>query len=460
MSSEAEIERIQSLCTLALQGRGSDESLEALEALGKLCAQRRPYQHPEKGADNTVSFLPSLIPENITQECIRIVESLARNGCLSTNPDSVDGLPSLHLNLISDGRSVAKVDSVEENDFQRALEQLRSLLLPFLEETLLPRAREMTGSDNLRIGDVFLRRYGQNVVEENSRQGISAHYDVFSRITSVVAMDNVASEGTNGLFTTLLDAAGRTSNHASLRRFFPLCPGDAVLHTWEVLHGVDVQPGINRTSLIVWFVEGDNTGSDSDCGGFPSPWLLSSKSSFPDVQQFVLGSAYESAGIEKSLDDIFNLYFKSARKGNTFALTRLGSLFEEMPISRHHLACVDEILKGQNDNIFPEAVFNTMSNEEMVPLRLWYEASIRGNPLAMRSLGDEIMHCASVNGDRACRVFAAILFGMAAQQNDHYGKEALERLVAFEVAVEKISDQETFSASPVVKVATSASMYI
>ena len=104
---------------------------------------------------------------------------------------------------------------------------------------------------------MFLRRYGQDIGGQNdlSRNGISAHYDVFSKVTAVIALDDVAADGRNGLFTTSTDDKGQTSNHKSLRRFFPLQKGDCVIHTWDVLHGVDVKPGLDRTSLIVWFDE-------------------------------------------------------------------------------------------------------------------------------------------------------------------------------------------------------------
>ena len=47
------------------------------------------------------------------------------------------------------------------------------------------------------------------------------------------------------------------SSHAVLKQFFPLQTGDGVIHSFDVLHGVDMDPSIDlsRTSLIIWFVD-------------------------------------------------------------------------------------------------------------------------------------------------------------------------------------------------------------
>jgi hypothetical protein len=37
------------------------------------------------------------------------------------------------------------------------------------------------------------------------------------------------------------DHQAQVLNHAALRRFFPLACGDGVVHTWDVIHGVDVE---------------------------------------------------------------------------------------------------------------------------------------------------------------------------------------------------------------------------
>ena len=206
------------------------------------------------------------------------------------NPDSVDGLPSLHLNLVSGGKPIAERDADLPDVLEQGLQKLFAMVKPYIYEKLLPNVQQLTNDSSIRVSDIFLRRYGDDIGDEGtSRNGISAHYDVFSKVTSVIAMDNTAAEGTNGLFTIETAYNGNTSNHAALRRFFPLEQGDGVVHTWDVLHGVDVAPNSDRTSLIVWFTTDEALDYQET---MTPPWLIKHPNIDTDnVAQFVLASA-------------------------------------------------------------------------------------------------------------------------------------------------------------------------
>ena len=91
--------------------------------------------------------------------------------------------------------------------------------------------------------------------------------------------------------------------------------GDGVVHTFDILHGVDVDPDLNRsrTSLIVWFVDRKCEGSDAR-----RVWL---ENRSDDVSQFVSGLASE---VENGASaETLELYLSSASQGNIFALTAL-----------------------------------------------------------------------------------------------------------------------------------------
>jgi len=239
----------------AIQYRRQPKGLAALAKLGEHCSLRTPYDFDSNRGqknDTVLALQKGLIPATVTEEFLSQVRLMEQNGWLSTNPDSVDGLPSLHLNLVSGGKPIFDGNDESLDDFQRGIEKLLSIVEPHIYNKLLPNVQKLTKDPSVRVSDVFLRRYGDDIGEEGtSRNGISAHYDVFSKVTSVIAMDDTAADGTNGLYTTELSDNGSTSNHASLRRFFPLERGDGVVHTWDVLHGVDVVPNSDRTSLIV-----------------------------------------------------------------------------------------------------------------------------------------------------------------------------------------------------------------
>jgi hypothetical protein len=498
-----EVTTVRNLSEKAILFCGDTRGREALLELGTLCDRRLPFdfestQGPGQAEGSVISHVPAILPRHVTEKVFERVKVLEREGLLSTNPDSVDGLPSFHLNLVSGGQPLVALDEDKDNldDFKLCLQDLLGLVEPYIYDELLPKVNQLMNSSSIRVADIFLRRYGQDLIDDKSRNGISAHYDVFSRVTSVIALDDVGAEGTNGLFTTQVED-GKTSNHAALRRFFPLARGDGVVHTWDLLHGVDVEPGLDRTSLIVWFTTEEEL--DPNQYSPPAPWLFEQQDlETNDVGQFVLASAIVSSD-ESFRDDSswgskspsetmsqassttddhddhnhsrstgvshhpFDLYLDSASRENTFALTRLGSLCEdnmldeEMTSRANDLLCrlrpdaqLPKILRQREDDS------TSMSTMDLAK-RFWFEGAVRGNPLAQIALGDEIMFEASESGEADARLLAAVLFGLAAQQGNEQAMDSLKRVVEFDVAVSAYETQEDFLRSPVVQVAEAAS---
>lgn len=473
------LDLIQNLSESAIRGRGTEAGLESMVKLSQMCAERLPFDFDDDDVESfksdeqtVISKLPCLLPAGITNQIFEKVEGMLQRGWLSTNPDSVDGLPSFHLNLVSNGKPIASGENLD--DFQVEIQSMLDLVGPLVYDKLLPHVKEQLKSDSIEVSDVFIRRYGHDIVEGKSRNGISAHYDVFSRVTSVVALDDVAQEGRNGLYTTVQQFSdkshgARTSNHAALRRFFPLGVGDAVVHTWNVLHGVDVEEGIDRASLIVWFTE---KTTDND---FVSPsWLENHPNLESDnVAQFVLASATESSepapgegslsmnqGVDKQIGGLakaIDLYLSSAASGNSFAMTRLGSLLEEGLLDAPALETARDILsdlRQSRTNDIPAWVEDQNDASISLARGFWYEASLCGNALAQIALADEIM--ASFSAEPDARLLAATLFGLAAQQGNEQAVESLTRLVQLDLQFSGVSSQEEFETNPVVQTARAA----
>jgi hypothetical protein len=495
-----QVTTVRNLSEEAILFSGHTRGLEALLDLGELCDRRLPFDFEStqsRAQGSVVSHVPNMLPRHVTENVFERVKALELQGLLSTNPDSVDGLPSFHLNLVSNGQPLVSTgDDIDELDgFELCLQDLLELVGPYVYDELLPKVNQMMNSSSIRVADIFLRRYGQDIIDGKSRNGISAHYDVFSRVTSVIALDDVGVEGRNGLFTTQVED-GKTSNHAALRRFFPLACGDGVVHTWDVLHGVDVEPGLDRTSLVVWFTTEEEL--DPNQSSPPAPWLFEQQDlGTNDVGQFVLASAIASSDesfrgdsvwgskspsetmshSSSTIDDHthshshspsafahhpFDLYLDSASRENTFALTRLGSLCddnmldEEMTRRATNLARrlrPDSQLPGllrprEDDN-------NSMPSTELAK-RFWFEGAVRGNPLAQMSLADEIMFEASKSGEADARLLAAVLFGLAAQQGNEQAIDSLKRVLEFDGACSAHETRDDFLNSPVVQVAQAA----
>jgi hypothetical protein len=488
---------VRRLTEAAIFARGEDEGFRALEQLSILCAERFSFDLVEKPAfkpnDSVISHIPGLIPKNVTELVWNKVYQMERNGWMSSNPDSVDGLPSLHLNLVTGGRQIFTKASCEGGDscesFENGICDLIELISPFVYYELLPKVNELLNTTTIKVDDIFLRRYGDELTDGMSRNGISAHYDVFSRLTSVIALDDTAAQGTNGLYTTqqlIADTKtfGTTSNHAALRRFFPLQCGDGVVHTWDVLHGVHIDPGLNRTSLIVWFTDSDEPTQTN------VPSWISKRSDLEsnDVTQFVLASSLESASIlsgeleqqcnnpvpRRSLEDAtlpttgasgdhlhyFDFYLESASRGNSFALTRLGRACEEGLLSSQGLHRAQEILTRLQPSMCLDLPGVPGLHELHSPMnlakRFWLEGAVRGNAIAQIALGDECMMEASETGDSDVRLLAAVLFALAAQQPGNvHAFDSLARVIDFEVADEKIRNDEDFASSFIVRIAHS-----
>jgi hypothetical protein len=289
---------------------------------------------------------------------------------------------------------------------------------------------------------------------------MSAHYDVYSVATAVIALDNVGAQGMNGLYTTDR-ASSQVTYHAALRRFFPLSSGDAVVHTWDVLHGVDIEPGLDRASLVVWFTMDEKGALQSR---FVPPWLVSRQGDA--VGQYVLATALESS--ETECFDVegspLDLYLRSAVSGNTFALTRLGALCEQRKLSANYLEQAEYVLhRLQTDH----ATTTFIENESLPPSsntarKFWLEAAFRGNQFAQTALAEEIMAFeGTTKGASSCeaqewRLLAAVLFGLAAEQGNDEAVDAIERVVALEIASNQIRTEEEFMKSPVVTAAQTA----
>ncbi|KAL7467590.1 hypothetical protein ACHAXS_007832 [Conticribra weissflogii] len=360
---------LSTLNDFAFRNRGTDHGNVSLQLLKMLSSRRVPFDfqaiddtsHISKseptsfaGRRNIISHQKQILPPSTVDRVMNIMDEIKSRQWLSTNPDSVDGLPSLHLNLITDGRPLFEDDgNNDSNDsdttFPNFIVEMIDVIRPHLYGELLESVRNITNSSTVEISDVFVRNYGVFDIDSNEssgdigkkrRFGLSPHYDVTAYATCVITLDSTASTGRNGLYT-IPPVNGKINNNAALKRFFPMERGDGVVHTYDVLHGVDVDPDLNkpRTSLIVWFVDHSSCDLDSGDGesdthrGVNRPWL---DNPIDEKGEFILGLAHESHNADEMNGNVSNiktgsaspleLYISSASKGNIFSMTRLGQM--------------------------------------------------------------------------------------------------------------------------------------
>lgn len=214
----------------------------------------------------------------------------------------------------------------------------------------------------------------------NTRYNIPAHFDIFSAVTAVIALDDAAQFGNAGLYTLASgNGEGCGSNHVSLRRYFRMNKGDAVLHSVEVQHGVEIPRDVNRTSLIVWFID-KNDGSTISMGSHENDNIeemtiksslshlrskLQDDSSMSSILNFILGSSLESIATyypdsETSFTSghALDCYIvRAMAKGNSNAFSRLGSLCENNELSPNNVFRIISILEKSGSLLLQMRLF-------------------------------------------------------------------------------------------------------
>lgn len=414
----------------------------------------------ELDARSTVAMAKEVLPSSVVSDVNHQLRQIERAGLLEFELDSVDNFPSQHISLMSKGRSV-----VEEGT-QAA--SILSLVEPYIENELLSKVQNVTHDTNIEVSDIFLRTYGpieDSSDDKTARYKLDAHHDCFNFATAVIALDDVASNGTQGLYALLKGANGENGcSHSALRRYFPLATGDAVMHSWRVKHGVEIPENQKRASLVIWFSRGGNGEDHGDISFLPPPptWLAEGARSGDDVAQFVLASAMESLSFYCDTNDIsfndiqtwslqelhpHNLLINSAMQGNADALTRLGTLCREREMSSGHGKMIEEVLMklrpagayGRLDSD-PLELGDIMDDDggggpasedvycwRLLARMLWFEAALRGNSSAQIALADEAIESTFLQTAEEL-LMAKTFYTLAAQQGDDAARAALSNM--------------------------------
>lgn len=123
---------------------------------------------------------------------------------------------------------------------------LTPILLPMLNDQIAPFARYVCHAPELVVADALVRRYDP----ADGNEALVAHYDLTSFASVIIPLNPQECEG--GLYVQ--SGASRQS-----RRSVDFeNAGDALLHRFDVMHGVDVRKG-TRYSLVVWLSETEET---------------------------------------------------------------------------------------------------------------------------------------------------------------------------------------------------------
>lgn len=222
-----------------LQLRPALETAFGLERSARLNGLSRLARRHGRGP-----LLWVLRSQNIEEnaQALRHLAAAESSGLFNQDADSVDGQPTDEIPLKKDGvlSHRAGMDTL-----QRAAKPIWDKAESYVQTKL---------RCHCFLCSSLLRRYG----DAGIRTSIQAHFDEYAFATAIVSLDKLSD------FSGGLVVQAQPAEHS--RRLVELDLGDLVLHSYDLLHSVDVQGG-TRHSLIMWF-----STSRAACHKAQTPW--------------------------------------------------------------------------------------------------------------------------------------------------------------------------------------------
>jgi len=179
--------------------------------------------------------------------------------------------------------------------------QLASMLRPILNDKILPWARDVVSIPTLTVADALIRSYDPS----KECQHLTGHYDEAAVATVIIPLNDPNSyEG--GLYV-------QTGASEDSRLHVPFSmAGDAVLHKYNVMHGVNVSRGNKRCSLVLWFGEDEESVQSKTV-----PWIIrEAKQSVHAAFLFAYNSQHGLLGFDKDLAVAKEYYAWAAQRGH------------------------------------------------------------------------------------------------------------------------------------------------
>ncbi|CAE8710647.1 unnamed protein product [Polarella glacialis] len=307
--------------TIQISSRESDRCRTYEEAAVSL---------PKPGAGSRELFLVGgMIEVELAQTLLR----QAREMEFSRDADSVDGRPGFERVIVDAGEFLPWGASGEGRDEEGLLagasvlgglfegpgpgpggsasekSESEKRLSEVVDQRLLPYVRWRYGCASAVLSHALLRRY---LPEE--RRIHPTHFDVQAFCTVVIGLNPDDFEG--GLYV-------QPTPSSKSQAFVHLLTGDAVVHRYDVQHGVRVFSG-ERYSLIFWFKD-----SAEACASDTAPWYeLDARLGDADAQLNLAGLLEQGlAGYSKDLVKAEAWYRRAAEAGQAQAQVALARFY-------------------------------------------------------------------------------------------------------------------------------------
>jgi len=215
----------------------------------------------------------------------------------STAADSVDLLPSYehylhHQDLVLKSTPADK--------------RLAAISNAIIEERVLPLVQKMYHCSGCRVCTSLVRRY-----QPNQRTRHPPHFDTQAFITIVVHLTTHGVHFRGGLYVRTMPGT---------EEFVHAVAGDALMHQFDVEHGVWVREG-SRLSWILWVQDSPH------CQGPRRSWHSEAASRGDPIAQFHMSELYAGGrgGVSKNESAAAALLQKAALQGYSRAQHKLGN---------------------------------------------------------------------------------------------------------------------------------------
>jgi len=230
-------------------------------------------------------------------EVREVLACALKSEAYATDADSVDQMPSFEYYPLSHGAWV-------DPDMEVALgEALQTRIVPYV--------RERYGCPSCTVATMLVRRY-----LPGERRAHSVHFDSQAYVTAVLGLSD-PEDFEGGLYIQ--------PGPSAYSRLYPrLEPGDLLLHSFDLQHGVFVSGG-SRYSLVLWLKDSRDAVIDGT-----TPWLEALAESGDVHATHLLAESYEFGdhGRECDVQQAMRLYERSARAGHHWSQNSLGFLYQ------------------------------------------------------------------------------------------------------------------------------------
>ncbi len=337
---------------------------------------------PDLHNKREIHYIPSLLTPQQVQSLLNAVKFNIQ----SSNSSSIHHTTKCIV-AVEDGER--QYQSKANNDLC-----VTTILEPIIQHQILPTARSICQEPNLVIADSLVRWYIAEEKEDGgggtqSTEALSPHYDVTSFATMIIPLNPEECEG--GLYvqygagietrctvdfkqreqgTTTTSREG-IANVEGQGRGHGMKRGDAILHRYDVMHGVQLQGG-TRYSLVLWMAQ-----DEKSMRNLTVPWVTKDAQEKKSVHAAFLHGLNAKEGIygvQKDLGEAKFYWEWAAKRGHALSQYNLAMLL--LKVGFKEVVNENGLSKAEQKQVWEQSV-----------LSLLEQSANRGLDMAQHALG-------------------------------------------------------------------------